>query len=102
MLFLQGFGISPVYAMKIYRQYKDATVETVKANPYRLADDIDGIGFKTADAIAYRLGVSRDAPERISAGVRFCLWEATNEGHTYMNVISFAKKSMMKTSRWFS
>ena len=82
MLFLQKYGISSNFAMKIYKRYREETVEAVKANPYRLADDIDGIGFKTADAIAHKLGISRDAPERISAGVRFCLWEASNEGHT--------------------
>ncbi|MCL1882337.1 MAG: ATP-dependent RecD-like DNA helicase [Defluviitaleaceae bacterium] len=84
MLFLQEHGISPAASMKIYKQYKDEAIETVRQNPYRLADDIDGIGFKTADAIAFRMGISRDAPERVSAGVRFCLWEATGEGHTYM------------------
>ncbi|MCL2215602.1 MAG: ATP-dependent RecD-like DNA helicase [Defluviitaleaceae bacterium] len=84
MLFLQEYGLSPAAAMKIYKRYKEETVEIVRANPYRLADDIDGIGFKTADAIAFRLGVARDSTERIAAGVRFCLWEATNEGHTYM------------------
>lgn len=84
ILFLQEYGLTTGTAIKIYKRYKEDTIETVKLNPYRLADDIDGIGFKTADAIAHRLGVSRDAPQRISAGVRFCLWEATNEGHTYM------------------
>ena len=84
MLFLQEHGLTPGAAMKIYKQYKEEAVEIVKFNPYRLSEDIDGIGFKTADAIAFRMGVSRDAPERISSGVRFCLWEATNEGHTYM------------------
>ncbi|MDR0273530.1 MAG: ATP-dependent RecD-like DNA helicase [Clostridiales bacterium] len=93
MLFLQDYGITPGTAMKIYKQYKDETVELVKLNPYRLADDIDGIGFKTADAIAHRIGVSRDAPERISAGVRFCLWEATNEGHTYMPTSALTREA---------
>ena len=82
MLFLQEYGISPTFAMKIYKRYKEETVDAIKANPYRLADDIDGIGFKTADAIAHKLGISKDAPERISAGVRYCLWEAAGEGHT--------------------
>jgi len=82
MLFLQNYGISAAFCMKIYKQYRDETEELVKSNPYRLADDIDGIGFKTADAIAHKLGIARDAPERISAGVRYALWEAANEGHT--------------------
>ena len=84
MLFLQDLGLSPATAMRVYKQYNEETIELVKQNPYRLADEIDGIGFRTADAIAFRLGVGRDTPERISAGVRFSLWEATNEGHTYM------------------
>ena len=84
MIFLHEYGISPVYAKKIYKVYKDATIETVKQNPYKLADDIDGIGFKKADAIAFKLGISRDAPERISAGVRFILWEFANDGHVYI------------------
>jgi len=83
MIFLHEYGISPVYAKKIFKAYKDATIEIVKQNPYKLADDIDGIGFKKADAIAHRLGISRDAPERISAGLRYILWEASNDGHTY-------------------
>ncbi|MCL2499859.1 MAG: ATP-dependent RecD-like DNA helicase [Defluviitaleaceae bacterium] len=84
ILFLQEYGISPNMAMRIYKKYKDETVELVRTNPFRLADDIDGIGFKTADAIARRLGCEPHAPERISAGVRFLLWEASNEGHTYL------------------
>ena len=82
MMFLQEYGISSAFAMKIYKRYREETVDAVKSNPYRLADDIDGIGFKTADAIAHKLGISRDAPERVSAGVRYCLWESASEGHT--------------------
>ena len=93
MLFLQENGITAGAAMKIYKRYKEDTVELVKHNPYRLADDIDGIGFRTADAIAHRLGISRDAPERISAGVRFVLWEATNEGHTYMPTATLTRQA---------
>ncbi|MCL2603593.1 MAG: ATP-dependent RecD-like DNA helicase [Defluviitaleaceae bacterium] len=84
ILFLQEYGISPNMAMRIYKKYKDETVELVRTNPFRLADDIDGIGFKTADAIARRLGCEPHAPERVSAGVRFLLWEASNEGHVYL------------------
>ncbi|MCL2362153.1 MAG: ATP-dependent RecD-like DNA helicase [Defluviitaleaceae bacterium] len=93
MIFLHEYGISPVYAKKIYKVYKDATIETVKQNPYKLADDIDGIGFKKADAIAHRLGISRDAPERISAGLRYILWEASNDGHTYIPSSRLAAQS---------
>ena len=84
VLFLQEYGITPSTALKIHKRYKSETIEVVKTNPYRLADEIDGMGFKTADSIAHKMGISKDAPQRISAGVRYCLWEATNEGHTYM------------------
>ncbi|MCL2203550.1 MAG: ATP-dependent RecD-like DNA helicase [Defluviitaleaceae bacterium] len=84
ILFLQEYGISPGMAMRIYKKYKNETVELVRENPYRLADDIDGIGFKSADAIAQRLGMDVNAPERICAGVRFLLWEASHEGHVYL------------------
>ncbi|MCL2188500.1 MAG: ATP-dependent RecD-like DNA helicase [Defluviitaleaceae bacterium] len=84
MLFLQEYGISPSMAMRIYKKYKDETVEMIRANPFQLADDIDGIGFKTADAIARRMGCDVNAPERVSAGVRFILWEASGEGHVYL------------------
>ena len=84
ILFLQEYGITPGMAMRIYKKYKDETIERVRTNPYCLADDIDGIGFKTADVIASRLGRDAHAAERISAGVRFLLWESSNEGHTYL------------------
>jgi len=93
MLFLQEYGITPAFSMKIYKRYKEDTIETVKSNPYKLADDIDGIGFKSADAIAYKLGISRESPDRISAGVRYQLWEATNEGHTYMPTAHLVRQS---------
>ena len=84
MLFLQENGLSPKMAMKVYKYYKDESIELIKHNPYKLADDIDGIGFKRADMFARKMGISPDAPERIQAGIRFALWEATNEGHTYL------------------
>jgi len=93
MLFLQEYGVTPAASMKIYKRYKEDTVEIIKSNPYRLADDIDGIGFRSADAIAYKLGVDRDSPERISAGLRYCLWEATTEGHTYVPTSFIVRKT---------
>ena len=93
MLFLQELGLSSAAAMKVYKKYGEETSEIVRQNPYRLADDIDGIGFKTADAIAFRLGMQPDNPERISAGVRYSLWEATSEGHTYVPQDSIVKTS---------
>jgi len=93
VLFLQDFGITPVYAMKIYKRYQAATVDVVRANPYKLADDIDGIGFKIADSIASRIGVASDSDERISAGVRFILWEAAGGGHTFLNEIELLEQT---------
>ena len=84
MLFLQGQGISAAYAAKIYRTYGDRAVEIVTANPYRLAQDVFGIGFKTADSIAQKLGLSRDKPERIEAGVLFSLRQASEQGHCFL------------------
>ena len=84
MIFLHEYGISPVYAKKIFKAYKEATVEIVRNNPYKLADDIDGIGFKKADAIAHRIGISREAPERITAGLKYILWESGSDGHTFL------------------
>ena len=84
MMFLQDYGISPVYAMKIYKQYQERTIEVVKNNPYKLADDIDGIGFTIADDIARKAGIALDSPFRIAAGARYCLWDAANNGHVYL------------------
>ena len=69
MIFLQGFGVSTGLAVKIYKQYADASIQIVKSDPYRLAKDIYGIGFKTADKIALQMGLSVDAPERIRSGL---------------------------------
>ncbi|MHB0935205.1 MAG: SF1B family DNA helicase RecD2 [Armatimonadota bacterium] len=84
MLFLQGHGISATYAMKIYKQYGDQAIEIVTKNPYRLAHDVWGIGFKKADAIAKQLGFAQDTPERIEAGVLFYLQQATEQGHCFL------------------
>jgi len=84
ILLLQDYGISPAFAMRIYKKYKGLTADVLQSNPYKLADDIDGIGFKIADDIARRVGVAFDSPFRISAGLRFCLWEAAGNGHVYL------------------
>ena len=84
LLLLQDYGISPGYAIRIYKKYKNMTADVVKSNPYKLAEDIDGIGFKTADDIARRAGVAYDSPFRISAGIRYCLWEASGNGHVFL------------------
>lgn len=82
MLFLQEYGLgSGGRAVRIYRTYGEEAMSVIKANPYQLADDVRGIGFKTADELAGRLGIQRDTPERIRAGVRYTLQQLTQEGH---------------------
>lgn len=83
MIFLQGHGISTGLAVKIYKQYGDDSQQIVKKDPYRLARDIYGIGFKTADKIARQLGLPPDAPTRLEAGVAFALSELSDDGHVY-------------------
>ena len=83
MIFFQGQGISPLLAAKIYRQYGDKAVEIVRRNPYQLARDIQGIGFKTADSIAQKAGISRNDPFRVQAGILYTLGQLADEGHCY-------------------
>ncbi len=83
MLFLQGFGVSTAYAAKIYRQYGKESIDKVKDNPYRLADDIWGIGFKTADGIAQKMGYEKNDPRRCRSGLLYTLNQLSNEGHVY-------------------
>lgn len=82
MIFLRTVGVSPAYAQKIYAEYRERSIDRVKENPYQLAKEIHGIGFKIADQIAQKLGFPLHSPKRISAGVEFALWELSTEGHT--------------------
>ena len=84
MLFLQWHGVSASFAVRIYRQYGDEAIRVVEENPYRLARDIWGIGFRTADRIAASLGIARDAAVRLDAGLEYVLLEATDEGHVFL------------------
>lgn len=83
MLFLHGHGISTNLAIKIYKTYGDKALHTVQTDPYQLARDIYGVGFKTADKIARALGLPADHPSRIEAGLVFALNESANHGHVY-------------------
>lgn len=83
MLFLQGYGVSTAYAAKIYRQYGKESIEKVKENPYTLADDIWGIGFKTADGIAHKMGYEKNDLRRCKSGIRYTLNQLSNEGDVY-------------------
>ncbi|MGD8400763.1 MAG: ATP-dependent RecD-like DNA helicase [Bacillota bacterium] len=83
MVFLQGLGIGPGFALKIYRTYRREAVRIVRENPYRLADEVFGIGFKIADQIAQKLGVSPESPYRLRAGFRYLMNEYCNNGHIF-------------------
>lgn len=83
MVFLQGLGIGSALAVKIYKEYDANTIAVVQRNPYQLARDVTGIGFRIADSIARKLGLPIDAPERIEAGILYALEELTNEGHVF-------------------
>ncbi|KWV30238.1 SF1B family DNA helicase RecD2 [Micromonospora rifamycinica] len=84
MVFLQGVGVSTSLAVRIFKQYADASIEVVTKEPYRLAADVWGIGFKTADTIAQAVGIPHDSPQRVMAGLRYTLSEATDSGHCYL------------------
>ena len=83
MLFLQDHGVSTAYAAKIYRQYGKESIDKVKENPFRLADDIWGIGFKTADSIARKLGYEQNDIHRCKCGIQYTLNELSGEGHVF-------------------
>ena len=84
MLFLQKYGISNTYAVKIYQQYGQRMYDIIQKNPYQLAEDISGIGFKLADEIARNVGISPDSSDRIKAGILYVLNNATGLGHVYL------------------
>ena len=81
MVFLHGHGVSTARAVRIHKTYGDEAIEVVRTDPYRLARDIPGIGFKTADQIALHAGLAADSPRRIDAGLRHVLLQATESGH---------------------
>jgi exodeoxyribonuclease V alpha subunit len=84
MVFLQGVGVSTSIAVRIYKQYNDKSIDVVRTEPYRLASDVWGIGFRTADTIAKAVGIPHDSPQRIKAGLQFTLSESTGAGHCYL------------------
>lgn len=84
MMFLQGYGIGPAYAHRIWKHYGPDAIAIVKHNPYRLAADIWGIGFRTADEIARQVGIAGDDPHRLEAGLAYVMTRATDQGHTYL------------------
>ena len=84
MVFLQGVGVSTSLAVRIYKKYGDGSISVVRNEPYRLAADVWGIGFKTADTIAQAVGIPHDSPQRVQAGIRYTLSEAADNGHCYL------------------
>jgi exodeoxyribonuclease V alpha subunit len=88
MVFLQGVGVSTSLAVRIYKKYQDGAIGVVRNEPYRLAADVWGIGFKTADTIAQAVGIPHDSPERIKAGLQHTLSEATDDGHCFLPALS--------------
>ncbi|MFG2426479.1 ATP-dependent RecD-like DNA helicase [Streptomyces sp. NPDC048590] len=84
MVFLQSVGVSTSIAVRIYKKYEDASISVVRNQPYRLAADVWGIGFLTADRIAQAVGIPHDSPERVKAGLQYALSQSTDQGHCFL------------------
>ena len=93
MIFLQQYGITMNLAVKIYNRYGQEVYEILKENPYQLAEDIDGVGFKTADEIAARVGIRTDSDFRIRSGILYVLSGAASEGHTFLPQEELTKRA---------
>ena len=94
MVYLQGIGISTSLAVRIYKVYRDASIAVVRDEPYRLAAEVWGIGFKTADRIAQAMGIPHDSPQRVKAGLQFTLSEASDDGHCYLPAPELVAKAV--------
>ncbi|MDP3178595.1 MAG: ATP-dependent RecD-like DNA helicase, partial [Spirochaetaceae bacterium] len=95
MVFLHSHGVGTSRAVRIYKTYGHDAIQVMTEDPYRLARDIRGVGFRTADAMAMKMGMSREAPQRVRAGVSFALQEATDDGHCGLpvdNLVTLATK----------
>jgi exodeoxyribonuclease V alpha subunit len=84
MIFLQGVGVSTSLAVRVYKKYGDSSIDVVRDEPYRLAADVWGIGFLTADKIAQAVGIPHDSPQRVKAGLQYALSQSTDNGHCYL------------------
>jgi exodeoxyribonuclease V alpha subunit len=93
MLFLQGHSVSTHFAVKIYKQYGNESIPVVEQTPYRLASEVYGIGFRTADQIARNMGIAVDAEARLRAGLRYVLLDATEQGHCYLPLSQLLARS---------
>src|SRR4051812_20824636 len=94
MVVLQGMGVSTSLAVRIFKQYGDASIRVVREEPYRLAAEVWGIGFRTADTIAAAVGIPHDSTERVEAGLQFVLSEATGQGHCYLPESDLAARAV--------
>ncbi|CZR95365.1 MULTISPECIES: ATP-dependent RecD-like DNA helicase [Clostridioides] len=81
---LSPFGITPNYCLKIYKKYKSSAIEVINKNPYQLAEDIRGIGFKVADSIANKIGIDKNSKDRVCQGILYTLNKSLSNGHTYL------------------
>ena len=98
MTFLQSYGVGIGYATRIYRKYGDDTIIRVRENPYRLADDVVGVGFRTADKIAMEMGLAADSPHRVRAALHYLLNEAQNDGHVFLPRAELLQKTLAALS----
>lgn len=94
MIFLRSYDVTPAFAQKIFKHYGNQSILKIKENPYQLAKDVVGIGFKIADTIATKLGIGKDSEKRIAAGLEYSLWELANLGHT-----CFPKEEFIEEAR---
>ncbi|MFP4697163.1 MAG: ATP-dependent RecD-like DNA helicase [Eubacteriales bacterium] len=92
MIFLQEYGISTTYAVKIYQKYKEGLYQLIKTNPYKLAEDINGIGFKMSDDIAHKIGITPTSDFRIKSGIEYILIQAAVDGHIFLPKDNLLKK----------
>lgn len=99
LIYLQGLGITPSYCARLFKQYGENTVETVRGNPYKLAEDVDGIGFLKADVIAREIGFASDSTERMQAAAVFSLNEMIGEGHVCSLAAELAQISAKLTGQ---
>ena len=89
MIFLRSVDVTPAFAQKIYQKYGNDSIRKVKENPYQLAKEVFGIGFKIADKVANKMGFEKTSEKRIEAGIEYTLWELTNFGHTCFPIDEF-------------
>ncbi len=93
MIFLQSHGITTGYAVKIFKEYGQEAIHKVRSNPYRLERDVAGIGFRIADRIAQNLGLDREAPARVQAGIRYLLTQAADDGHVFLPAVELMERA---------